>query len=107
MNRKDSSKKKEIKQESKEEVKQEDKEEENSRKRKHGTRKKMKLRKRRFKQDTSQDDPSDTDKENVYVCMRVFSLRLMMLGEVDRETLGLACGVLLICSFDLDLCSAG
>ncbi|GJX90888.1 hypothetical protein Tco_0344214 [Tanacetum coccineum] len=36
---------------------------------------------------------------------RVFSLRLMMLGEVDRETLGLACGVLLICSFDLDLCS--
>ncbi|GJW44214.1 hypothetical protein Tco_0073013 [Tanacetum coccineum] len=37
----------------------------------------------------------------------VFSLRLMMLGEVDKETLGLACGVLLICSFDLDLCSAG
>ncbi|GKE20457.1 hypothetical protein Tco_1431969 [Tanacetum coccineum] len=36
----------------------------------------------------------------------VFSLRLMMLGEVDRETLGLACRVLLICSFDLDLCSA-
>ncbi|GJY94910.1 hypothetical protein Tco_0511271 [Tanacetum coccineum] len=26
----------------------------------------------------------------------VFNLRLMMLGEVDRETLGLACGVLLI-----------
>ncbi|GJY45329.1 hypothetical protein Tco_0434392 [Tanacetum coccineum] len=64
MNKKDSSKEEEIKQESKEEVKQEDKEEENTRKRKQGTRKKMKSRKRRFKQDTSQDDPSDTEKEN-------------------------------------------
>ncbi|GJS15315.1 hypothetical protein Tco_0409787 [Tanacetum coccineum] len=35
-----------------------------TRKRKHGTRKKMKSRKRRFKQDTSQDDPSDIEKEN-------------------------------------------
>ncbi|GJX86807.1 hypothetical protein Tco_0337581 [Tanacetum coccineum] len=64
MNKKYSSKREEIKQESKEEVKQEDKEEESTRKRKHGTRKKMKSRKRRFKQDTSQDDPSDTEKEN-------------------------------------------
>ncbi|GJV68856.1 hypothetical protein Tco_1484365 [Tanacetum coccineum] len=64
MNKKDSSKEEEIKQESKEEVKQEDKEEENTRKRKQGTRKKMKSRKRRFKQDTSQDDPSDIEKEN-------------------------------------------
>ncbi|GKA78826.1 hypothetical protein Tco_0785363 [Tanacetum coccineum] len=64
MNKKDSSKGEEIKQESKEEVKQEDKEEENTRKRKLGTRKKMKSRKRRFKQDTSQDEPSDTEKEN-------------------------------------------
>ncbi|GKA40501.1 reverse transcriptase domain-containing protein [Tanacetum coccineum] len=64
MNKKDSSKGEEIKQESKEEVKQEDKEEENTRKRKLGTRKKMKSRKRRFKQDTSQDEPSDTKKEN-------------------------------------------
>ncbi|GJR58490.1 hypothetical protein Tco_1500652 [Tanacetum coccineum] len=64
MNKKDSSKVEEIKQESKEEVKEEDKGEENTRKRKLGTRKKMKSRKRRFKQDTSQDDPSDTEKEN-------------------------------------------
>ncbi|GJQ93722.1 ribonuclease H-like domain-containing protein [Tanacetum coccineum] len=60
MNKKDSSKGEEIKQE----VKKEDKGEENTRKRKHGTRKKMKSRKRRFKQDTSQDDPSDIEKEN-------------------------------------------
>ncbi|GJX00689.1 hypothetical protein Tco_0184602 [Tanacetum coccineum] len=53
-----------IKQESKDEVKEEDKGEENTRKRKHGTRKKIKSRKRRFKQDTSQDDPSDIEKEN-------------------------------------------
>ncbi|GJX72841.1 hypothetical protein Tco_0311436 [Tanacetum coccineum] len=33
---------------------------------------------------------------NVFLFITVFSLRLMMLGEVDRETLGLACGVLLI-----------
>ncbi|GJU91029.1 hypothetical protein Tco_1303452 [Tanacetum coccineum] len=58
------SKGEEIKQESKEEVKEEDEEEEKTRKRKHGTRKKMKSRKRRFKQDTSQDDPSDIEKEN-------------------------------------------
>ncbi|GJY39652.1 ribonuclease H-like domain-containing protein [Tanacetum coccineum] len=64
MNKKDSSKVEEIKQESKQEVKEEDKGEENTRKRKLGTRKKMKSRKRRFKQDTSQDDPSDTEKEN-------------------------------------------
>ncbi|GJR07650.1 hypothetical protein Tco_0790302 [Tanacetum coccineum] len=62
MKKKDSSKGEEIKQESKEEVKEEDKDEENTRKRKHGTRKKMKSRKRRFKQDTSQDDPSDIEK---------------------------------------------
>ncbi|GKE41781.1 hypothetical protein Tco_1469065, partial [Tanacetum coccineum] len=64
MNKKDSSKGEEIKQESKEEVKEEDEEEEKTRKRKHGTRKKMKSRKRRFKQDTSQDDLSDIEKEN-------------------------------------------
>ncbi|GJR22956.1 hypothetical protein Tco_0971483 [Tanacetum coccineum] len=39
-------------------------EKEMTRKRKHGIRKKMKSRKRRFKQDTSQDDPSDIEKEN-------------------------------------------
>ncbi|GJS09677.1 putative reverse transcriptase domain-containing protein [Tanacetum coccineum] len=44
---------------------------------------------------------------NVFSVITVFSVRLMMLGEVGRETLGLACGALLICSFDLDLCSVG
>ncbi|GJZ98781.1 hypothetical protein Tco_0671234 [Tanacetum coccineum] len=57
-------KREEIKQESKQEVKEEDKGEENTRKRKHGTRKKIKSRKRRFrKQGTSQDDPSDIRRE--------------------------------------------
>ncbi|GJT82381.1 hypothetical protein Tco_1056723 [Tanacetum coccineum] len=64
MNKKDSYKEEEIKQESNVEVKEEDKGEENTRKRKHSTRKKIKSRKRKFKQDTSQDDPSDTEKEN-------------------------------------------
>ncbi|GJU61387.1 hypothetical protein Tco_1243222, partial [Tanacetum coccineum] len=63
-NKKDSSKGEEIKQESKEEVKEEEVEEKKSRKRKHYTRKKMKSRKRRFKQATSQDDLSDIEKEN-------------------------------------------
>ncbi|GJT23182.1 hypothetical protein Tco_0893119 [Tanacetum coccineum] len=79
MNKKDSSKGEEIKQESKEEVKEEDKGEEYTRKRKQGTRKKIKSRKRRFKQDTSQDDPSDIEKENIaertvdtsYPCFRI------------------------------------
>ncbi|GJX99751.1 hypothetical protein Tco_0356770 [Tanacetum coccineum] len=60
MNKKDSSKGEEIKQESKEEVKKE-KDEEGTRKRKLGTRKKMKSRKRRYIQNTSEDD---SDKEN-------------------------------------------
>ncbi|GJR04772.1 hypothetical protein Tco_0527756 [Tanacetum coccineum] len=50
-----------IKEESKEEVKEEEKDEESTRKRKHGTRKKMKSRKRRYIQNTSEDD---SDKEN-------------------------------------------
>ncbi|GJV75186.1 hypothetical protein Tco_1506770 [Tanacetum coccineum] len=44
-----------------EEVQEEDKDEESTRKRKHGTRKKMKSRKRRYIQNTSEDD---SDKEN-------------------------------------------
>ncbi|GKB99935.1 hypothetical protein Tco_0986072, partial [Tanacetum coccineum] len=60
MNKKDSSKGEEIKQESKEEVKKE-KDEEGSRKRKLGTRMKIKSRKRRYIQNTSEDD---SDKEN-------------------------------------------
>ncbi|GJX26841.1 hypothetical protein Tco_0233137 [Tanacetum coccineum] len=50
-----------IKEESKEEVQEEDKDEESTRKRKFGTRKKMKSRKRRYIQNTSEDD---SDKEN-------------------------------------------
>ncbi|GKF28861.1 hypothetical protein Tco_0095203, partial [Tanacetum coccineum] len=55
------SKSKVIKEESKEEVQEEDKDEERTRKRKIGTRKKMKSRKRRYIQNTSEDD---SDKEN-------------------------------------------
>ncbi|GJT36121.1 hypothetical protein Tco_0926540 [Tanacetum coccineum] len=50
-----------IKEEIKEEVQEEDKDEESTRKRKVGTRKKMKSRKRRYIQNTSEDD---SDKEN-------------------------------------------
>ncbi|GKB74513.1 hypothetical protein Tco_0935925 [Tanacetum coccineum] len=53
--------KEEVQEESKEEVKEESKEEESTRKRKLGTRKKMKSRKRRFIQNTSEDD---SEKEN-------------------------------------------
>ncbi|GJT74767.1 hypothetical protein Tco_1041492 [Tanacetum coccineum] len=55
------SKSKVIKEDTKEEVKDEDKDEESTRKRKLGTRKKMKSRKRRYIQHTSEDD---SDKEN-------------------------------------------
>ncbi|GKB01723.1 hypothetical protein Tco_0829767 [Tanacetum coccineum] len=86
MNKKDSSKGEEIKQESKVEVKEEDKGEESTRKRKHGTRKKMKSRKRRFKQDTSQDDPSDIEKENdeLRLCLTIATDEDK---EVDYEVL--------------------
>ncbi|GKA83322.1 hypothetical protein Tco_0804917, partial [Tanacetum coccineum] len=57
----DLSKSEVIKEESKEEVQEEDKDEESTRKRKLGTRKKMKSRKRRYIQNTSEDD---SDKEN-------------------------------------------
>ncbi|GJU59052.1 retrovirus-related pol polyprotein from transposon TNT 1-94 [Tanacetum coccineum] len=57
----DSSKGEMIKEESKAEVEEESKEEENKKKRKLGTRKKMKSRKRRYIQNTSEDD---SDKEN-------------------------------------------
>ncbi|GKC91671.1 hypothetical protein Tco_1152320, partial [Tanacetum coccineum] len=57
----DSSKKEEVNEENKEEVHEESKEEESKRKRKLGARKKMKSRKRRFIQNTSEDD---SEKEN-------------------------------------------
>ncbi|GKA39176.1 hypothetical protein Tco_0731727, partial [Tanacetum coccineum] len=52
-----------IKEETKEEVKIEDKGEESTRKRKLGTRKKMKSRKRRYIQNTSEDDNEKEDDE--------------------------------------------
>ncbi|GJR20856.1 putative ribonuclease H-like domain-containing protein [Tanacetum coccineum] len=86
LNKKDSSKEEEIKQEYIVEVKEEDQGEENTRKRKHNTRKKMKSRKRRFKQDTSNDDPSDTEKENeeLRLCL---TIALDEDKEVDYEIL--------------------
>ncbi|GKG47591.1 hypothetical protein Tco_0507076, partial [Tanacetum coccineum] len=57
----DSSKGEVIKEEHKDKVKEESKGEESVRKRKLGTRKKMKSRKRRYNQNTSEDD---SDKEN-------------------------------------------
>ncbi|GKE25220.1 hypothetical protein Tco_1436732 [Tanacetum coccineum] len=45
-------------------IKEESKEEESTRKRNLCTRKKMNSRKRRFRQDTSQDDQTDSEKEN-------------------------------------------
>ncbi|GJV09169.1 putative ribonuclease H-like domain-containing protein [Tanacetum coccineum] len=57
----DSSKSEVIKEESKEQVQMDSKEEESTRKRKLGTRKKMKSTKRRYIQNTSEDD---SDKEN-------------------------------------------
>ncbi|GJT29207.1 hypothetical protein Tco_0909482 [Tanacetum coccineum] len=64
-----------IKEESKEEVQKEDKDEESTRKRKLGTRKKMKSRKRRYIQYTSEDD---SDKEND-------ELRLYLTVAQDKE----------------------
>ncbi|GJR70506.1 putative reverse transcriptase domain-containing protein [Tanacetum coccineum] len=64
-----------IKEESKEEVQKEDKDEESTRKRKLGTRKKMKSRKRRYIQNTSEDD---SDKEND-------ELRLYLTVAQDEE----------------------
>ncbi|GKG49223.1 hypothetical protein Tco_0515675, partial [Tanacetum coccineum] len=57
----DLSKSEVIKEENKEEVKEEDKDEESTTKRKLGTRKKTKSRKRRYIQNTSEDD---SNKEN-------------------------------------------
>ncbi|GJW46650.1 putative ribonuclease H-like domain-containing protein [Tanacetum coccineum] len=64
-----------IKEESKEEVQEEVKDEESTRKRKLGTRKKMKSRKRRYIQYTSEDD---SDKEND-------ELRLYLTVAQDEE----------------------
>ncbi|GKA18916.1 hypothetical protein Tco_0698831 [Tanacetum coccineum] len=72
----DSSKsKEEVQEKSKEEVKEESKEEESTKKRKLGIRKKMKSRKRRYIQNTSEDD---SDKEND-------ELRLHLIIAPDEE----------------------
>ncbi|GJS07441.1 hypothetical protein Tco_0364237 [Tanacetum coccineum] len=59
-------------------IKEESKEEESTRKRKLGTRKKIKSRKRRSKQDTSQDDQTDSEKEND-------ELRLCLTIAIDED----------------------
>ncbi|GJZ26062.1 hypothetical protein Tco_0570315, partial [Tanacetum coccineum] len=71
----DSSKDELIKEESKAEVQEKSKEEESKKKRKLGTRKKMKSRKRRYIQNTSEDD---SDKEND-------ELRLYLTIALDKE----------------------
>ncbi|GJT72452.1 hypothetical protein Tco_1031738 [Tanacetum coccineum] len=59
---KDLNKKADIKKD--DSIKEESKEEEGTKKRKLGTRKKMKSRKRRFRKDTSEDDETNSEKEN-------------------------------------------
>ncbi|GKE46708.1 hypothetical protein Tco_1477966, partial [Tanacetum coccineum] len=67
-------------------IKEESKEEESTRKRKLGTRKKMKSWKRRFRQDTSQDDQTVSEKENdeLGLCLTIATDEDK---EVDYETL--------------------
>ncbi|GJV29895.1 hypothetical protein Tco_1386343 [Tanacetum coccineum] len=104
----DSSKSEVIKEENKEEAKEENKEEESTRKRKLGTRKKIKSRKRRYIQNTSEDDkwrteclgtkPQDDKAEhleeinqNVVIRSngqkRYFSTLMRVLSIFDREDL--------------------
>ncbi|GKC98254.1 hypothetical protein Tco_1168529 [Tanacetum coccineum] len=73
--------KEEVKEESKEEVKEENKEEDSTRKRKLGTRKMMKSRKRRFIQNTSEDD---SEKENDELRLHL-TIALDEKKEVDYE----------------------
>ncbi|GKC59456.1 hypothetical protein Tco_1087054 [Tanacetum coccineum] len=72
-----------IKEENKEEVKEENKEEESTRKRKLGTRKKMKSRKRRYIQNTSDDD-SDKESDELRLHLTIASDEEK---EVDYEIL--------------------
>ncbi|GJR62247.1 hypothetical protein Tco_1504409, partial [Tanacetum coccineum] len=72
-----SSKSEVIKEENKEEVQKESKDEESSRKRKLGTRKKMKSRKRRFIQNTSDND---SEKEN-----NELRLHLTIVPDEEKE----------------------
>ncbi|GJY99580.1 hypothetical protein Tco_0517010 [Tanacetum coccineum] len=72
-----------IKEETKEEVKKEDKDEESTRKRKLGTRKKMKSRKRRYIQNTSEDE-SDKENDELRLCLTIVQDEEK---EVDYEIL--------------------
>ncbi|GKF22334.1 hypothetical protein Tco_0074656, partial [Tanacetum coccineum] len=56
-------------------IKEESKEEEGTKKRKLGTRKKMNSRKRRFRKDTSEDDETNSEKENdeLRLCLSIVS----------------------------------
>ncbi|GJZ77935.1 hypothetical protein Tco_0642607 [Tanacetum coccineum] len=72
-----------IKEDTKEEVKDEDKDEESTRKRKLGTRKKMKSRKRRYIQHTSEDD-SDKENDELRLCLKIAQDEEK---EVDYEVL--------------------
>ncbi|GKB03759.1 hypothetical protein Tco_0831902 [Tanacetum coccineum] len=56
-------------------IKEESKEEKGTKKRKLGTRKKMKSRKRRFRKDTSEDDETNSEKENdeLRLCLSIVS----------------------------------
>ncbi|GJZ17412.1 hypothetical protein Tco_0553535 [Tanacetum coccineum] len=67
-------------------IKKESKEEESTRKRKLGTRKKIKSRKRRFRQDTSQDDQTDSEKENDKLRLRL-TIATDEYKEVDYKIL--------------------
>ncbi|GJY29683.1 hypothetical protein Tco_0405450 [Tanacetum coccineum] len=61
-------------------IKEESKEEEGTKKRKLGTRKKMKSRKRRFRKDTSEDDETNSEKEN-----NELRLCLSIVSDEDKE----------------------
>ncbi|GJS38988.1 hypothetical protein Tco_0564031 [Tanacetum coccineum] len=67
-------------------IKEESKEEEGTKKRKLGTRKKMNSRKRRFRKDTSEDDETNSEKENdeLRLCLSIVSDEDK---EVDYEIL--------------------
>ncbi|GKA74070.1 hypothetical protein Tco_0780372, partial [Tanacetum coccineum] len=67
-------------------IKEESKEDEGTKKRKLGTRKKMKLRKRRFRQDTSEGDKTNSEKENAELRL-CLTIALDEDKEVDYEIL--------------------
>ncbi|GJY68765.1 hypothetical protein Tco_0471747 [Tanacetum coccineum] len=83
----DLSKSEVIKEESKEEVQEEVKDEESTRKRKIGTRKKMKSRKRRYIQYTSEDSDKENDELRFNGQKRYFSTLMTVLSIFDREDL--------------------